>query len=153
MQGYGWTLYDTRTGGSQTIHDSVLHVDLTTEFFKSDDGLSWSARVKGVPRADAPASPKTALIFHAALENAETLPADKTLKCTNYASTGADESVKCTGAVPQFGSVDLHQIGDAQNKIIQGPAVKSVSMAEDKIWQAKGGLLRYTVPWTVSDLS
>ncbi|KAJ0121877.1 hypothetical protein J7T55_002386 [Diaporthe amygdali] len=137
MEGYGWTLYDTRTGGSQTIHDSVLHLDLTTEFFKSDDGLSWSARVKGVPRADAPASPKTALIFHAALENAETLPADKTLKCTNDASTGADESVKCTGAVPELGSVDLHQIGDAQNKIIQGPAVKSVSMAEDKIWQAK----------------
>lgn len=153
MQGYGWTLYDTRTGGSQTIHDSVLHVDLTTEFFKSDDGLSWSARVKGVPRADAPASPKTALIFHAALENSETLPADQTLKCTNDASTGADQSVKCTGAVPEFGSVDLHQIGDAQNEIIQGPAVKSVSMAEDKIWQAKGGLLRYTVPWTVSDFS
>ncbi|KAK6196493.1 CDC27 protein [Pestalotiopsis sp. IQ-011] len=41
MEGYGWTQYDTRVGGSQTIHDSNLQIDLTTDFFKTSDGLSW----------------------------------------------------------------------------------------------------------------
>jgi mannosyl-oligosaccharide glucosidase len=137
MQGYGWTMYDTRTGGSQTIHDSVLHVDLTTDFFKTKDGLSWSVRITGVPRPDAPANLKTALVFHVALEGNVTDQRDIT--CSNQGSQGSlqKSSVKCFGSVAELGPIELYEIGDVQNQIIQGPAMNSLSVAEDKIWQAK----------------
>lgn len=71
MAGYGWDEYDVRTGGQQTIHDAQNFIDITTSFVKipgGDNGGSWAARIKGVPREDAPAALKTTVIFSAALE-------------------------------------------------------------------------------------
>ncbi|KAI0132692.1 glycoside hydrolase family 63 protein [Xylariales sp. AK1849] len=140
MEGYGWTMYDTRTGGSQTIHDSLLHIDLTTEFFKTEDGLSWSVRVTGVPRADAPDHLKTALVFHVALEGAENATEQRSVRCTNLnsqeeAREGAN--AKCIGMVSGLGPIELYQIGHPRNNIVQDAAVKSLSVSEGRIWQAK----------------
>lgn len=137
MQGYGWTKYDTRKGGSQTIHDSVLHVDLTTDFFKTEDGLSWSVRITGVPRPDAPANLATALVFHLALEGNVTDQRD--VSCTSQDSlrNALGSSAKCIGSVSELGPIELYEVGDVQNKIIQGPAMNSLAVPEDQIWQAK----------------
>lgn len=141
MEGYGWTMYDTRMGGSQTIHDSTLHLDLTTEFFKTSDGLSWSARVKGVPRPDAPRNLKTTLIFHVALEGAQVATDQRFARCDND-KNGKFTGFRCAAMVPEFGPVDIYQLDHPSNKIVHGPAVKSLTVPEDKIWQAKGELLK-----------
>lgn len=48
MQSYRLTAYDTRVGWSQTLHDQYLHIDLTTDFLKTQDGDSWAIRVSCV---------------------------------------------------------------------------------------------------------
>ncbi|KAI5865551.1 glycoside hydrolase family 63 protein [Durotheca rogersii] len=71
MAGYGWDEYDTRRGGVQSIHDSGNKIDITTEFVKipgGGHGGSWAARIKGVPRDDAPVDLKTTVLFYVASE-------------------------------------------------------------------------------------
>lgn len=137
MEGYGWTQYDTRVGGSQTIHDSNLQIDLTTEFFKTSDGLSWGVRVSGVPRPGAPADLKTALIWHIAIEKAETLTNKRNLECSS--AEGAMAGASCTGTVPGLGSFELQlrEAGDVESKGLEDSAIRSVTVTEDKIWKAK----------------
>ncbi|ETS83073.1 hypothetical protein PFICI_04949 [Pestalotiopsis fici W106-1] len=135
MNGYGWTQYDTRTGGSQTIYDSKLHIDLTTEFFKSGDGLGWVVRVSGTPRSGAPADLKTALVWHIALEGAESMPNQGNLNCT--AAKGHQAGANCFGTAPGLGPFELHQLSNTGNAFHEGTAVKSVTVTEDKIWKAK----------------
>ncbi|RYP63256.1 hypothetical protein DL769_007019 [Monosporascus sp. CRB-8-3] len=139
MEGYGWTMYDTRIGGSQTIHDGPGHVDITTDFIKLEDEESWGVQVSARMRLDAPDHVKTAVVFHVALEKAENSNA-KTLKCTNAKSEGAGRGINataCYGTDPALGSFELHVVGDASNRLVEGPAVKSLQVSEDKIWQAK----------------
>lgn len=135
MNGYGWTQYDTRTGGTQIIHDSKLHIDLTTTFFKVDDGLGWRVRVSGTPRPGAPADLKTALVWHIALEGAEGMTDQRNLNCTNVKETQTGAS--CFGLVPGLGAIELHQQGDAGNVYDEDAAVQSVTVTEDRIWKAK----------------
>lgn len=140
MRGYGWTAYDTRVGGSQTIRDAELHIDLTTDFVKSDDGNSWSVRVTGVPRQDAPSDLKTTLILHSAVEKAGDDHA-RTLTCGHGSQRrrdGDDSSVECRGDVPGLGSFELSVMGDGHNRPVHDTAVRSVRVPESKIWQAKG---------------
>ncbi|KAI0159040.1 glycoside hydrolase family 63 protein [Pestalotiopsis sp. NC0098] len=137
MEGYGWTQYDTRVGGSQTIHDSNLQIDLTTKFFKTSDGLSWGVRVFGAPRPGAPADLKTALIWHVAVEKAESLTDQRNLKCSS--AEGAMAGTSCTGTVPRLGSFELQlrKAGDAESKGFEDSAIRSVTVPEEKIWKAK----------------
>ena len=135
MNGYGWTQYDTRTGGTQIIHDSKLHIDLTTTFFKADDGLGWRVRVSGTPRPGAPADLKTALVWHIALEGAEGMTDQRNLNCTNVKETRTGAS--CFGLVPGLGAIELHQQGDAGNVYDEDAAVQSVTVTEERIWKAK----------------
>lgn len=137
MEGYGWTQYDTRVGGSQTIHDSNLQIDLTTNFFKTSDGLSWGVRVFGAPRPGALADLKTALIWHVAVEKAESLTDQRNLKCSS--AEGAMAGTSCTGTVPRLGSFELQlrKAGDAESKGFEDSAIRSVTVPEEKIWKAK----------------
>lgn len=140
MRGYGWTAYDTRVGGSQTIRDAELHIDLTTDFVKSDDGNSWALRVTGVPRKDAPSGLKTTVILHSAVEEAGSDDA-RTLACEHTSKrrrNGDDSSIECHGEVSGLGSFELSLMGDGQNNPVHDTAVNSVRVPESKIWQAKG---------------
>lgn len=140
MRGYGWTAYDTRVGGSQTIRDAELHLDLSTDFIKSEDGNSWAVRVTGSPRPDAPDDLKTTVILHAAIEKAAS-DDERTLTCGsagNKRKAGDEAEVECRGKVPALGSFNLSVTADDQNKPVHDIAVNSVEVPEDKIWQAKG---------------
>lgn len=140
MRGYGWTAYDTRVGGSQTIRDAELHLDLSTDFIKSEDRKSWVVRVTGSPRLDAPDDLKTTVILHAAIEKAAS-DDERTLTCGpagNKRKVSDEAEVECRGKVPALGSFNLSVTADDQNKPVHDIAVNSVEVPEDKIWQAKG---------------
>ena len=68
MEGYGWDIFDPRTGGVQTMHDKGNGIDLETSFIKFDQG--WGARIKGTVREDAEGgdSLKTSLWLNLGLE-------------------------------------------------------------------------------------
>lgn len=141
MKGYGWTIYDPRIGGSQVIHDQELQIDLTTEFVKSEDGQGWSVRVTGTPRPGAPATTKTTIIFHVALEGmAGSTTKGKSLYC-EHLNKGTGHSLafgaSCHGQDPKLGPFDLVISTDSRENIIHRTAVKSTDVPEDKIWQAK----------------
>lgn len=141
MQGYGWTSYDTRVGGSQIIHDKELHIDLKTDFLKSKSGDSWAVRITGTPRADAPSNVKTTVILHTAIEQAGQDNA-KSLVCTNQrrehrVRNGVEPT--CRGEIPALGSFELYVTEDARNNVVHDAIIKSLKVPEDKIWQAKCG--------------
>lgn len=133
MQGYGWTFYDARIGGSQIVHDTQLRIDLETAFVKADEGNSWAVRVTGAPKSD---SVKTSLIFHTAVEKADS-NGPKTLVCKNRTKDGKGIEATCDGQIAALGEFQLRIVGDAANKALHDTAVKSVQVTEDKIWQAK----------------
>ncbi|KAI3330905.1 glycoside hydrolase family 63 protein [Ustulina deusta] len=137
MEGYGWITYDTRHGGIQAIHDSSLHIDLTTEFFKAPRGDSWGARIAGTPQKGAPANLKTALVFHVAHEQAQS-GTGRNLSCERKTLDGTGASpVQCYGYSLELGTFEFHIEGDPKNHVFEGISAKSQFVSEDKIWQAK----------------
>lgn len=140
VKGYGWTTYDPRVGGSQLIHDQELQIDLTTDFVKSEDGQGWSVKVTGTPRPSAPATIKTTLIFHVALEGMAGSTRPKSLHC-EHLNKGTGHSLvfgaSCHGQDPRLGPFDLVISTDSSENIIHRTAVNSANVSEDQIWQAK----------------
>jgi mannosyl-oligosaccharide glucosidase len=136
MEGYGWTVYDTRIGGSQTFHDAELHLDLTTGFLKSEDGSSWAARIVGTPKPG-PSNVKTSVILHAALEKADSDEL-KHFVCEGQGKSNNGVYAICQGDIPAFDTFELQVLGDAKNKILRDTSVRSIRVPEEKIWQAKG---------------
>ncbi|KAK3994465.1 putative mannosyl-oligosaccharide glucosidase protein [Cladorrhinum sp. PSN332] len=134
MQGYGWTFYDTRVGGSQIAHDTQLQIDLETAFLKTEEGNSWAVRVTGTPKSD---SVKTSLIFHIAVEK-ENTDGPKTLVCKNQGKDGKGIEARCEGEIAALGgNFEFQVVGDDGNKALHNTAVKSVQVTENRIWQAK----------------
>lgn len=71
MSSYGWTTYDTRHGGSQTIQDQGNSIDITTEFVKRHEGPNagnWGLRIRGTPREDAKPGTKMRVVFYVGME-------------------------------------------------------------------------------------
>ena len=138
MQGYGWTEYDTRTGGSQMIRDAELHIDLKTQFLKSDDGNSWSVRLVGTPRPGAPDNLTTTVIFHTAIEKADS--DSRILSCGashQKVRRRQNAEAECHGEVPGLGPFEISVTMDIQGKPVYGTDVHSLDVDEEKIWQAK----------------
>ncbi|KAK1831601.1 glycoside hydrolase [Podospora conica] len=140
MQGYGWTFYDTRTGGSQAVHDKQLHLDLTTDFLKSEDGRSWSVAITGTPNHDAP-DVKTSVILHVAVEKADS-DGPKSLACESLShsesKTRSGPLAACQGEIAALGGMfEFQVLGDAKNNLVHDTAVNSLNVSEDRIWQAK----------------
>ena len=137
MEGYGWIRYDTRHGGIQPIHDSRLHLDLTTEFLKLPQGDSWGVRIAGTPRKDSPKNLKTALVFHVSQEMTQGSSV-KNLSCESKPadSTGASPA-QCHGYDVELGNFEFHVNGDATNRVLEGIGVKSLYVPNDDIWKAK----------------
>ena len=148
MAGYGWDEYDTRMGGYQTIHDAGNFLDLTTEFVKipgGDHGGSWGARIKGVPRADAPANLITALVFSTAMEGFGSL-----MVGNDPDPLGYEDVVTLNGETLELGSfrVDItpgpksNQHPPAQHetynsKPLDRTMVASLQVPENVLWQTK----------------
>ncbi|KAK1753796.1 glycoside hydrolase [Echria macrotheca] len=139
MQGYGWTFYDTRAGGSQAIHDTQLQLELRTDFLKSEDGNSWAVRITGTPKSGA-ADVKTSLILHTAVEKVDS-NGPKSLVCDNRSKDGTQVEAACHGDMPALGKFEFQVLGDTQNKPIHDTVVKSIEVTEDRIWQAKSVLV------------
>ncbi|KAH8885013.1 glycoside hydrolase [Thozetella sp. PMI_491] len=139
MEGYGWTVYDARTGGSQTMHDRELGIDLRTDFIKAENGESWAVRVVGTPRPGISEAAKTTVVFHVAMEKAQH-DGDNQLDCKQgdygLIST-SDSAVVCTGDALGLGAHEIRLTGDNNNTVVQNATVISLQVPEDEIWQAK----------------
>jgi mannosyl-oligosaccharide glucosidase len=147
MAGYGWEEYDVRNGGRQTIHDTGNALDLTIDFIKAPGGThggSWGARIKGVPREDAPVPLASTIIFYAGMEGLGSL--DMTNEKNELGYEG--------NVIIEGQSLDL---GDFKIEVTEGPKnkhpppthksyedkpldrtmVTSLQVPEDVLWQAK----------------
>lgn len=143
MKAYGWTAYDTRTGGSQLIHDAKLNVDIRTEFVKNEDGSAWAVRVLGSPRPGAAdvGEVKTSLIFHIAHESAVGSN-KKSLQCERLdGGKGHIAGARCMGKDPKLGDFEFRINANPKDNKINFKAIRSLSVAEDNIWKAKGVLM------------
>ncbi|PLN83537.1 glycoside hydrolase [Aspergillus taichungensis] len=148
MAGYGWDEYDIRKGGRQTIHDAGNSVDMTIDFVKvpgGQHGGSWAARVKGVPRDDAPPDHSTSVIFFAALEGLGSLGVE-----TEVDPRGFEDNVKLTGSTLDLGdfAIDVtagpasnehpeHTHPTWEDKPLDRTFVSSATMPPEHLWQTK----------------
>jgi mannosyl-oligosaccharide glucosidase len=149
LDGYGWTFYDPRIGGSQTFHDPTNGLDMTTSFVKlqaNSKGQSWATRIKGSVRPDAPKDLKTTLIFHAGLEGMGHIQVDN----EGSPQPGFEGDIKLSGATTDLGTwkmevresesskhpVVTHEA--AEEKDISRTMVRSVMVRRDVVWQALG---------------
>ncbi|KAL2217079.1 putative mannosyl-oligosaccharide glucosidase [Thermoascus aurantiacus ATCC 26904] len=148
MAGYGWDEYDIRKGGRETIHDAGNTLDITIDFIKvpgGKNGGSWGARVKGVPRNDAPPVQLTTVIFYAGLEGLGSL------KVANEPDPlGFEGDVKLAGHTPELGdfTIDVtagpesnehphHSHPSYAEKPLDRTMVASLYMPPDVLWQTK----------------
>ncbi|OKL63106.1 hypothetical protein UA08_01397 [Talaromyces atroroseus] len=149
MRGYGWDEYDVRKGGRQTIHDVGNFVDITIDFVKipgGHHGGSWGARVKGVPREDAPADTHTTVVFYTSLEGLGSVQVENTVEN----QIGLKENVKLKGMTPDLGefSIDITPGPDSNRhpdldhpssieKPLDRPLVASLQTPPEHLWQVK----------------
>ncbi|KAK4165149.1 glycoside hydrolase [Cladorrhinum sp. PSN259] len=131
MQGYGWSFYDTRVGGSQLIHDEKLEIDLTTDFLKSADGASWAVRVRGAPRSRS-SNVKTSVIFHVTVEEE-----GKVIICEDGTRGSNESEAFCRGKLSALGNFEFKVLADQENKALHDTAMNSLQVSEDMLWQAK----------------
>lgn len=152
MRGYGWDEYDVRKGGRQTVHDVGNFIDLTIDFVKipgGHHGGSWGARVKGVPREDAPANHNTSVVFYASLEGLGNLQVENAVE--NKLGLKGDVTLK--GMTPDLGEFSINITpGPVSNKhpVFDHPSyaekpldrtlVASLQSPLEHIWQVKGEL-------------
>ncbi|KAI9686697.1 MAG: Processing alpha glucosidase I [Bathelium mastoideum] len=137
MTGYGWTAYDPRNGGVQSIHDARNNLDIKISFTKApeDHDYHWRARVSGTPVAASGSNVDTAVIFYIALEG-EITNEQRELECS-----GAREAfdpvadVECRGKTPGLGTFRI-RVTDLSSTS-RGMAVKSLNVPNDSTWQAK----------------
>lgn len=141
MAGYGWTSYDVRSGGTQTVYDTGNKLDLVTEFAKVFDGEpngNWGLRIKGIPRANARNDQKTTLIVYLGSENS-----DSKVICTNgHRLNPSNSNVVCNGTMVGLGDfqIDFPDYG-ADSGARQKTSVNSLTVPGDTIWQAKSMLI------------
>lgn len=143
MARYGWTAYDTREGGTQTIEDVQNKIDITTEFIKKSEGPSagnWGLRIRGTPRKDAPADLTTSVVFYVGMESMDTCT-----KCKLVSSEqiGPEEDASIHAANfwiehPQLGTAGMHIPASVhENKRHEMMVVKSMNVSDDQLWQAR----------------
>ena len=158
MAGYGWDEYDIRRGGRETIHDAGNSLDLTIDFIKvpgGQHGGSWGARVKGVPREDAPAEQLTTMVFYTTLEGlgslglaneAETLGFEGDVKFNGHTPDLGDFSIDVTTG-PESNGHPFHSHPTYENKPLDRTLVASVNMPPEHLWQPKGTYSWYSESW------
>ncbi|KAF2668554.1 glycoside hydrolase, partial [Microthyrium microscopicum] len=140
MAEYGWSMYDPRTGGVQTISDPGNNIDLTTEFVKITDGSqkgSWGTRVRGSFR-DASHSSNVSLIWYIFMESDDTKSKPNTLECQKGAGPAG---VECHGYSHGLDSFTIQsppvRTGDAAFLNVQG-----LRIPDNQLWMAKENFVK-----------
>ncbi|KAF2127328.1 glycoside hydrolase family 63 protein [Dothidotthia symphoricarpi CBS 119687] len=135
---YDWRAYDARAGGIQTIEDPGNNIDITTEFIKKYEGQSagnWGLRIKGTPRKD---GLRTSVIFYMGMEGMKSCTSC-VLEAREQMGIGDDPSVHAVNMElkhPKLGTAGIHIPASVGNSGRQGMVVKTLNVAEDKLWQA-----------------
>lgn len=162
MEGYGWDEYDTRLGGSQTIHDAFNNIDITTSFIKVPGGAhggSWGARIKGVPRPkpatedDPDTSVKTMVVFYLAQEEDGSEIRVKDVSGADWDEYGFAGDVTFEGASSGLGNFNVvvtkgtgsHPQSDhaySAERDLEKTVVQSLTAPEEHLWQTKPLLFR-----------
>ncbi|EEQ30320.1 Processing alpha glucosidase I [Microsporum canis] len=148
MEGYGWEEYDIRKGGRQTIHDSRNTIDLTIDFIKvpgGDNGGSWGARIKGVPRPDAAPDQPSTVIFYAGMEGMGNLGLSNEPNELGY-----EGDVRLAGKTMSLGdfTIDITRGPDTNaypervhpsydEKPLDRTIVSSMNVRPEALWQGK----------------
>ncbi|KAF2201713.1 glycoside hydrolase [Delitschia confertaspora ATCC 74209] len=147
---YGWSLYDTLTGGIQETVDRRNHVNITTKFIKTPDGKGWAMRVQGVPLADMKSNVRTVVIFHLAMEDSPSAydleGHNQSISCSQSTAIIFDRrrSGICSGIAPTLGDFEIQIFENRDSKIIEDLSVISIQVPQDKIWQAADIFRKYT---------
>ncbi|KAL1890141.1 Processing alpha glucosidase I [Sporothrix stenoceras] len=162
MEGYGWDEYDTRLGGTQTIHDTFNNIDITTSFIKVPGGAhggSWGARIKGVPRPKAPTeddpdtSVKTMVVFYLGQEENGSDIRVKDVSGADWDDHGFAGDTTFEGASEGLGDYKVvitkgtgdHPQSDhaySAERDLSKTVVQSLDAAEEHLWQVKPLLFR-----------
>lgn len=149
MAGYGWTQYDPRMGGTQTIKDNRNKVQIDTEFVKRGD--NWAVRVKGKPY-DNDQNAVTALVMYMGLEGGGMIDLE------NMVSTEGiyDNPIRFSGfsnSIGQNFEVNIRQ--SKKNKYPKSghvaertlppdlPHFITFRMPDDEVWKAKDFYLTF----------
>ena len=132
MRGYGWTEYDVRHGGMQTLHDAENGLDMETSLVmpeRDEQRGSWAARVKVSPAAGTDKAINSTIILYIGLGTSHLTP-PSALKCK--VSSGI---VRCVGSTPRIGDFQLSmsRVGVGSSVDVWGSSV-----SDDNVWQAKG---------------
>ncbi|CAK7263585.1 Processing alpha glucosidase I [Sporothrix epigloea] len=173
MEGYGWDEFDTRLGGTQTIHDKFNNIDITTTFIKVPGGAhggSWGARIKGEPRPklatedDPTTSVKTMVVFYLAQEEEGAQVSVKDVSGADWDEKGFAGDITFEGASKGLGSFKVvvtqgkgaHPQSDhayVEERDLEKTTVQSLATLTDYLWQAKQLLFRQlkeTVDYVIS---
>ncbi|CAK7566684.1 MAG: Processing alpha glucosidase I [Sporothrix epigloea] len=162
MEGYGWDEFDTRLGGTQTIHDKFNNIEITTSFIKIPGGAhggSWGARIKGEPQsesgaeADSVSSVKTMVVFYLAQEEEGAQISVKDVSGADWDEQGFAGDITFEGASTGLGSFKLvvtqgkgaHPQSDhaySEERDLEKTTVQSLTTLTEYLWQAKQLLFR-----------
>ncbi|KAK3687021.1 Processing alpha glucosidase I [Vermiconidia calcicola] len=135
MRGYGWTEYDVRHGGMQTLHDAENGLDMETSLVmpeRDEQRGSWAARIKVSPAAGTDKAINSTIILYIGLGTPHLTP-PSALNCE--VSSGI---VRCVGSTPRIGDFQLSmsRVGVGSSVDVWGSSV-----SDDNVWQAKATFL------------
>lgn len=161
MAGYGWDVYDPRTGGVQTVRDRGNGVDVETSFAKlgPDGKAGWAARVRGTPREDRTvagvggAELKTAVWLAVGMEGLGAIEVEGLdEEAATESAEGVAGDVVFSGQTADLGEFTLritesesnshpmHRHPSSESKPLDNTFIHSLQVPEDALWQAKGTL-------------
>ncbi|KAF2861225.1 glycoside hydrolase family 63 protein [Piedraia hortae CBS 480.64] len=160
MAGYGWDVYDPRSGGIQTIHDRGNGIDLATSFVKLENG-GWAAKIKGTPRNGESEQIRTSVWFTVANEGPGSLEVQ-----AGEEEDGITGDVLFIGHTDDLGNFQLKVTAPSGNehpmhvhpayasKPLDKTFVHSLQVPNDATWQAKALLfasMRSTIEGYVNE--
>ncbi|KAK6464508.1 glycoside hydrolase [Scheffersomyces coipomensis] len=124
-----WIWYDPRFGGRQIIDDDDIHVQIVIDFVKSEDGLSWGAKIRGVFHQGYEYN-KLSLLWYSGLEGEAKDEFDSDVRngfldiTNDINKLGYKENVKLTGMSEELGFFDL--------EVTQGPNSNRYPKSDDR---------------------
>jgi mannosyl-oligosaccharide glucosidase len=141
MAGYGWSAYDGRNGGTQTIADPANSVVITTEFIKtsnSPDRGNWAARVRGKPSAGAGQNWNLTAVLYFAMDGDRDTNTPSHLSCKTESVSAPDLVVQCEGSAPVLDRFKLDIPKHPKQPGLNQIKLHSLTVSNDDLWKAKG---------------
>lgn len=148
MAGYGWTQYDPRMGGIQTIKDNRNKVRLDTEFVKRGDD-NWAVRIRGKPYEK---DGVTSLILYLGLEGGGKIDLENSVSSKGIAG----KPIKFSGyskSINQDFKLNIRESKKNQHPFNGYDCEKSLPpdtphfitfrMPDDEVWKAKDFYLTF----------